>query len=93
MFALNNENENLDRPHDFYRDPLQSEAVKCHPLLKSIKGKVHELMKEWPEHPTLTTVCLLNFDTNYTVTTVITTESRNIQDYREKIKYSQNHKM
>jgi midasin (ATPase involved in ribosome maturation) len=60
MFALNNENENLDRPHDFYRDPLQSEAVKCHPLLKSIKGKVHELMKEWPEHPTLTTVCLQN---------------------------------
>ncbi|KAF4522963.1 hypothetical protein B566_EDAN009553, partial [Ephemera danica] len=44
------------RPHDFYRDPLPSETVRCRPLLVAIKKRVNELMQEWPEHPTLLTL-------------------------------------
>ncbi|CAB3367536.1 Hypothetical predicted protein [Cloeon dipterum] len=56
LLALNHDTDYSKRPYDFYRDPLPSEAVKGLPLLKAILQRVHELMQEWPEHPTLQTL-------------------------------------
>lgn len=41
---------------DFYKDPNVEEVKSSYHVLEEIKLRIQELMKEWPEHPTLKTV-------------------------------------
>ncbi|XP_011501205.1 PREDICTED: midasin-like [Ceratosolen solmsi marchali] len=42
-----------DKHYDYYKDSNIEEVKQCVPLLKSISGKILELLEQWPEHPTL----------------------------------------
>ena len=41
------------RCYDIYHDPNLPEVMKCPPVLEGLVAKVTELLKEWPDHPTL----------------------------------------
>ena len=45
--------ENGCKPFDIYHDPNIQEVVKVKPVLADFMARVHELLAEWPRHPTL----------------------------------------
>ena len=45
--------ENGCKPFDIYHDPNIQEVVKVKPVLVDFMARVHELLAEWPRHPTL----------------------------------------
>lgn len=40
-------------PFNIYHDSNIQEVVKVKPVLKDLMARVHELLAEWPRHPTL----------------------------------------
>lgn len=42
--------------YDFYRDSNVDCAKKTNEVLINVSAKIHELLEEWPDHPTLQTV-------------------------------------
>lgn len=44
---------------DIYHDANVSEAVLCRPLLNGLVQKVSQLLLAFPDHPTLTQVCIV----------------------------------
>lgn len=45
--------------YDYYRDSNVEEVKQCLPLLDTINGRVSELLREWPEHPTLMSIQII----------------------------------
>lgn len=45
-----------NKKRDFYRDPDVEEIKSCYHILEELKLRVNELLKEWPDQPTLKTV-------------------------------------
>ncbi|KAK8720293.1 hypothetical protein OTU49_013436 [Cherax quadricarinatus] len=45
--------ELFTHPYDIYRDPNPKEVLKVRPLLQSVRERVDELLKLWPDHPSL----------------------------------------
>ena len=55
--------ESDGRKHfNIYHDSNVPEAVMCRPVLNALAQKVSELLSAFPEHPTLTQVCVLSSD-------------------------------
>jgi midasin len=42
-----------NKHYDYYKDSNVEEVKQCVPLLEGISNRISELLKEWPEHPTL----------------------------------------
>ncbi|XP_039293225.1 midasin-like [Nilaparvata lugens] len=47
------------RQYDFYNDAHIGESRQCLSLLRSLMERVHQLMLEWPDHPTLNQIKVL----------------------------------
>jgi len=45
---------------DFYRDGFVEEVKQCFPILVALTVKVKELLAQWPDHPTLKQVSVMN---------------------------------
>ena len=47
------------KPYNIYHDPNIQEAIRCKPVLDEFQTRIQELLAEWPDHPTLKQVHLL----------------------------------
>ena len=48
-----------NKVYDYYRDSNVEEVRQCTPLIETVSNKVSELLKEWPEHPTLASIKII----------------------------------
>ncbi|XP_017784384.1 PREDICTED: midasin [Nicrophorus vespilloides] len=65
--SLDDEYSGKSKKYDFYKDPNVEEVEPAYVILLNLQKKVNELLAEWPEHPTLSTVIdlierIFNFD-------------------------------
>ncbi|XP_015108995.1 midasin [Diachasma alloeum] len=44
------------KPYDFYKSQNIEEVKHCLPMLDATLNRVNDLLKEWPEHPTLSSI-------------------------------------
>ncbi|KYM78871.1 Midasin [Atta colombica] len=60
------------RAYDFYKDCNVEEVKQCLPLCENILNHVDNLLKEWPEHPTLRSIrCIIERIYTFSVTSPI----------------------
>ncbi|KAG5308278.1 MDN1 protein, partial [Acromyrmex insinuator] len=60
------------RAYDFYKDCNIEEVKQCLPLCENILNHVDNLLKEWPEHPTLKSIrCIIEKIYTFSVTSPI----------------------
>ncbi|KYN19484.1 Midasin [Trachymyrmex cornetzi] len=60
------------RAYDFYKDCNVEEVKQCLPLCENILNHVDNLLKEWPEHPTLRSIrCIIERIYTFSVTSPV----------------------
>lgn len=67
--------------HNIYKDPAPSENAKAQDVVRNLLTRVHHLLSEWPDHPTLTQACC-----NICLRTVLILDHLNISDLLQIVK-------
>lgn len=64
--------EGRTKAYDFYKDCNVEEVKQCLPLCESILNRVDQLLEEWPEHPTLSSIrCIIERIYTFSITSPV----------------------